>query len=501
MFFISFARAWAQNIKPESAVARVRTDPRSANWYRVEGTVSNMPEFAKVFKCSPKAKPCLDASPADTEIDWETYMYQLELYLKGERDYALISGPTGPIVYPAGHVYVHQLLYTLTDSGTNLRKAPEVYAVLYLASLALTAAIYKQAGGVPNWVLLLLPEQEVALDICGAAIFAFGRGWDALGVVLLSSTLSVKMCVLLYVLVILFQCRGLLSTAVHMLAFVGIQLLVGLPFLLHYPWSYLKNSYEFSRVFLCKWTANWRFLGEELFLSRGWANTLLVAHVFVLANFGLLMWCRQLRDTACFGLAKRDREPESPARPRTHPARTGFLLDVDRTPLKVAKESAQSSTAVLDEGTGTSTWSRERKLLHLLKLERLQGTLWASWPYANALTSLPNGHPDLTHIGCFDCDIGPPTTPRFNPTLSATAFYSGRTGNARFAPGSLERVRLGAALLAATPTAAAARRMREDPRHELGVRDATQRQKKIYNLEPQVEVHANARKAAALRDG
>ena len=104
-----------------------------------------------------------------------------------------------------------------------------------------------------------------------------------------------KMCVLLYVpglLVILFQRRGLLSTAVHMLAFVGIQLLIGLPFLLHYPWSYLKNSYEFSRVFLFKWTVNWRFLGEELFLSRGWANTLLVAHVFVLANFGLLKWCR-----------------------------------------------------------------------------------------------------------------------------------------------------------------------------------------------------------------
>ena len=34
----------------------------------------------------------------DTEIDWETYMYQLELYLKGERDYALIAGPTGPLV-------------------------------------------------------------------------------------------------------------------------------------------------------------------------------------------------------------------------------------------------------------------------------------------------------------------------------------------------------------------------------------------------------------------
>ncbi|KIP08159.1 hypothetical protein PHLGIDRAFT_104734 [Phlebiopsis gigantea 11061_1 CR5-6] len=56
LFFISFARAWAQNIKPEAAVARVRTDPHSPNEYRVDGTVFNIPEFAKAFKCSPKAK-------------------------------------------------------------------------------------------------------------------------------------------------------------------------------------------------------------------------------------------------------------------------------------------------------------------------------------------------------------------------------------------------------------------------------------------------------------
>lgn len=36
---------------------------------------------------------------SDTEIDWETYIYQLELYLKGERNYAEISGPTGPLVF------------------------------------------------------------------------------------------------------------------------------------------------------------------------------------------------------------------------------------------------------------------------------------------------------------------------------------------------------------------------------------------------------------------
>lgn len=56
MFFISFARAWARNIRTEAAVARVRTDPHSPNRYRVDGTVFNVPEFAKAFECSPEAK-------------------------------------------------------------------------------------------------------------------------------------------------------------------------------------------------------------------------------------------------------------------------------------------------------------------------------------------------------------------------------------------------------------------------------------------------------------
>ena len=43
-------------------VARVRTDPHSPNQYRVDGTVYNIPEFAKAFKCSAKAKVSLPLS-------------------------------------------------------------------------------------------------------------------------------------------------------------------------------------------------------------------------------------------------------------------------------------------------------------------------------------------------------------------------------------------------------------------------------------------------------
>ena len=35
----------------------------------------------------------------DTEIDFTTYMRQVDVYLAGERDYSLIKGPSGPLVY------------------------------------------------------------------------------------------------------------------------------------------------------------------------------------------------------------------------------------------------------------------------------------------------------------------------------------------------------------------------------------------------------------------
>jgi endothelin-converting enzyme len=56
LFFMSFGRIWAENIKPEALVQRVRTDPHSPNQFRVDGTLYNVPEFATAFNCSSKAK-------------------------------------------------------------------------------------------------------------------------------------------------------------------------------------------------------------------------------------------------------------------------------------------------------------------------------------------------------------------------------------------------------------------------------------------------------------
>jgi len=65
LFFIAFGRIWAENIKPEALVQRVRTDPHSPNQYRVDGTLHNVPEFAKAFNCSPKAKVRFSIYPTE----------------------------------------------------------------------------------------------------------------------------------------------------------------------------------------------------------------------------------------------------------------------------------------------------------------------------------------------------------------------------------------------------------------------------------------------------
>lgn len=45
----------------------------------------------------------------DTEIDWVAYMQEVEGFLDGERNYRNLRGDTGPLVYPAGFIYVYSV--------------------------------------------------------------------------------------------------------------------------------------------------------------------------------------------------------------------------------------------------------------------------------------------------------------------------------------------------------------------------------------------------------
>jgi alpha-1,3-mannosyltransferase len=93
---------------------------------------------------------------------------------------------------------------------------------------------------------------------------------------------------------ILFKSLGAWKTSFNILLAIFIQIVFALPFLMEYPKSYFARAFEFSRVFIYKWTVNWKFLDEKIFISREFAGILLFGHVFVLMGFLFKRWCRQV---------------------------------------------------------------------------------------------------------------------------------------------------------------------------------------------------------------
>ncbi|KAI9826093.1 MAG: dolichyl-P-Man:Man(5)GlcNAc(2)-PP-dolichol alpha-1,3-mannosyltransferase [Thelocarpon impressellum] len=176
-----------------------------------------------------------------TEIDWRAYMEQIESYVAGERDYAKITGGTGPLVYPAAHVYVYRALYAITDQGRNIRLAQFIFAGLYLGTLALVMACYRLAKAPPyifpllviskrlhSVYLLRLFNDGFAVAALFVAIYAYQRRLWTFGTLAFSWALGIKMSVLLVlpaVAIILYQ--GRLLGAVFDRAFSQAVSLIG----------------------------------------------------------------------------------------------------------------------------------------------------------------------------------------------------------------------------------------------------------------------------------
>uniref|UniRef100_A0A7N5KB74 Dol-P-Man:Man(5)GlcNAc(2)-PP-Dol alpha-1,3-mannosyltransferase n=1 Tax=Ailuropoda melanoleuca TaxID=9646 RepID=A0A7N5KB74_AILME len=245
---------------------------------------------------------------AYTEIDWKAYMAQVEGVINGTYDYTQLQGDTGPLVYPAGFVYIFMGLYYATGRGTDIRMAQHIFAMLYLATLLLVFLIYHQTCKVPPFVfffmccasyrvhsifVLRLFNDPVAMALLFLSInLLLARRWGW-GCCCFSLAVSVKMSVLLFapgllfLLLVQFGFRG----ALPKLGICAVlQVLLGLPFLLENPIGYLSRSFDLGRQFLFRWTVNWRFLPEALFLHRAFHLALLAAHLTLLFLFALCRW-------------------------------------------------------------------------------------------------------------------------------------------------------------------------------------------------------------------
>nr|XP_040126138.1 dol-P-Man:Man(5)GlcNAc(2)-PP-Dol alpha-1,3-mannosyltransferase isoform X3 [Ictidomys tridecemlineatus] len=237
-------------------------------------------------------------------------MAQVEGVINGTYDYTQLQGDTGPLVYPAGFVYIFMGLYYATGQGTDIRMAQNIFAVLYLVTLLLVFLIYHQTCKVPPFVfffmccasyrvhsifVLRLFNDPVAMALLFLSINLFLAqrwGW---GCCCFSLAVSVKMNVLLFA-------PGLLFLLLTQFGFRGalpklgicavLQVVLGLPFLLENPIGYLSRSFDLGRQFLFRWTVNWRFLPEALFLHRAFHLALLAAHLTLLLLFALCRWHR-----------------------------------------------------------------------------------------------------------------------------------------------------------------------------------------------------------------
>ncbi|XP_055357890.1 neprilysin-11-like [Paramacrobiotus metropolitanus] len=66
LFFLSAAQVWCSNKRPESEHLHLLTDPHSPFKFRINGPMSNMPEFAKAFKCRLGSK----MNPVQKNVVW-----------------------------------------------------------------------------------------------------------------------------------------------------------------------------------------------------------------------------------------------------------------------------------------------------------------------------------------------------------------------------------------------------------------------------------------------
>ncbi|XP_065032038.1 dol-P-Man:Man(5)GlcNAc(2)-PP-Dol alpha-1,3-mannosyltransferase-like isoform X1 [Musa acuminata AAA Group] len=242
-----------------------------------------------------------------TKIDWDAYMSQVDGFLGGERDYTKLKGDTGPLVYPAGFLYVYSAIKFLT--GGEVFPAQILFGILYIINLGLVFFIYIKTDLLPWWALsflclskrvhsifiLRLFNDCFAMTLLHASLaLLFSQKWH-LALIIFSGAVSIKMNVLLYAPpLFLLMLKALDVKGVFSVLFGAalVQIILGLPFLLTYPVEYISRAFNLGRVFIHFWSVNFKFVPEEIFVSKEFACALLVLHLTLLIVFANFRWSK-----------------------------------------------------------------------------------------------------------------------------------------------------------------------------------------------------------------
>ncbi|CAF2365272.1 unnamed protein product [Rotaria sp. Silwood2] len=248
-----------------------------------------------------------------TEIDWQAYMQEVEGVVNGTFDYYKLKGDTGPLVYPAGFVYIYLIFYYITNFGNNIRLAQYLFAGLYLIMISAVFYIYYRSAKVPPYayifmclsayrihsifVLRLFNDPIAMTFLYISIVFLLRRQWT-IACILYSLAVSIKMNILLMapgLFFILLLSVGLSQTFKYIFYCGLLQLIFAIPFLLSNPMAYIIRSFDLGRQFFYIWTVNWRLIPEHIFLNRYFHLSLLLIHILILFYVCRYQWLKNIK--------------------------------------------------------------------------------------------------------------------------------------------------------------------------------------------------------------
>ncbi|KAL0237782.1 hypothetical protein GEMRC1_012256 [Eukaryota sp. GEM-RC1] len=240
-----------------------------------------------------------------TDIDWTAYMQEVgapDGFLGGVKDYPLMRGDTGPLVYPAGFVYLYSLFYYITNGGANFLPIQYLFAFLSLLTLLIVSLLLRMCNLPPAilllltvsirlhsiWVLRLFNDAPMAL-LCLLAVYLTAKKKFWLASLCFSLAISIKMSGLLFLpgffLVLAFEKGNVFKIFNYLFNIFAVQVMLAYPFLKENYSGYISKAFEFSRVFTFKWTVNWKFLNPAVFTSEQFGLVLLALHLGFLLIF------------------------------------------------------------------------------------------------------------------------------------------------------------------------------------------------------------------------